>query len=143
MKPLSGARIATAVQRVKERLKATPASLNGLLDALGNPPRPAGHYLRWINASRGEDVQLITIEEVRYFQSDMKYTRVVAAKARRRLIRQDHQGARRRARIRLDVLGRCSPRHHREPERRVESVGRGSQGARRVRLKDRPEVAAA
>jgi DNA-binding LytR/AlgR family response regulator len=80
MKPLSGARIATAVQRVKQRLRMMPANLNGLLDNLAHPPLRNGRYLRWINASRGEDVQLITIEEVRYFQSDMKYTRVVSAK---------------------------------------------------------------
>ena len=80
MKPLSGARIATAVQRVKQRMQTAPASLNGLLDGLAHSPPRNGQYLRWINASRGEDVQLITIEEVRYFQSDTKYTRVVAAK---------------------------------------------------------------
>jgi DNA-binding LytR/AlgR family response regulator len=80
MKPLSGARVATAVQRVKQRLRMMPANLSGLLDNLAHPPPRNGQYLRWINASRGEDVQLITIEEVRYFQSDMKYTRVVAVK---------------------------------------------------------------
>jgi DNA-binding LytR/AlgR family response regulator len=80
MKPLSGARIALAVQRVKERLRMTPRRLDGLVDNLGAIERRPGGYLRWINASRGEDeVQLITIEEVRYFQSDMKYTRVVSA----------------------------------------------------------------
>ena len=38
-----------------------------------------GKFLQWINASRGEEVQLVNIEEVRYFQSDTKYTRVVAS----------------------------------------------------------------
>jgi DNA-binding LytR/AlgR family response regulator len=79
MKPLSGARVAIAVNRLKERLRSHPANLNGLIDTLASPPPVSGQYLRWINASRGQDVQLITIEEVRYFQSDTKYTRVVAA----------------------------------------------------------------
>jgi DNA-binding LytR/AlgR family response regulator len=81
MKPLSGARIATAVKRLKERLRSHPANMNGLIDILAHPPPLSGLYLRWINASRGQDIQLITIEEVRYFQSDTKYTRVVAAHA--------------------------------------------------------------
>src|SRR6187397_2774774 len=72
MKPLSGARIAIAVKRLKERLAMAPANLDGLLDNLANPPPRMGQYLRWINASHGDDVQLITIEEVRYFQSDTK-----------------------------------------------------------------------
>jgi len=80
MKPLSGARIATAVQRVKQRLQSAPANLTGLLDNLANPPPRQGQYLRWINASHGTDVKLITVDEVCYFQSDTKYTRVVAAK---------------------------------------------------------------
>ena len=79
MKPLSGARNAVAVQRAKERLKAVPANLDRLIDDLSDLPARQGGYLRWINASRGADIQLFTVEEVRYFQSDTKYTRVVAA----------------------------------------------------------------
>jgi len=83
MKPLSGPRIALAVSRLKERLKMAPARLDGLMDRLSATQGRVGGYLRWINASRGdEDVQLITTDEVRYFQSDMKYTRVVAAQCR-------------------------------------------------------------
>jgi len=49
---------------------------------LPSPP----HCLHWINASCGHDVQLIAVEDVRYFQSDAKYTRVVAIR-RQGLIR--------------------------------------------------------
>ena len=91
MKPLSGTRLAMAVQRVKQRMLSAPASLDGLLDSLANPPARNGRYLRWINASRGADLQRITIEEVKYFQSDTKYTRVVAARGRR-IDPQDDQG---------------------------------------------------
>jgi DNA-binding LytR/AlgR family response regulator len=79
MKPLSGARVATAVARVKERMRAAPANLEGLLAALAVAPRGSGSYgyLRWINVSRGDEVQLVTTDEVLYFQSDLKYTRVV------------------------------------------------------------------
>jgi len=78
MKPLSGARIGTAVQRVKERMSAQPAKLDALLQRLDAAPGRDGH-LRWINASRGDEIHLITTDEIRYFQSDSKYTRVVHA----------------------------------------------------------------
>jgi len=136
MKPLSGARIATAVQRVKERLKATPANLTGLLDNLADPPRRTGHYLRWINASHGEDVQLITIEEVKYFQSDTKYTRVVAAR-REGLIRKSIK----------ELVEELDPSIFWQMHRAtivnlnaVESVGRDMNGHVVLRLKERPEV---
>ena len=136
MKPLSGARIATAVQRVKERLKMTPANLDGLLDNLANPPPRSGQYLRWINASRGEDVQLITIEEVKYFQSDTKYTRVVAAK-REGLIRKTIK----------ELVDELDPSTFWQMHRAtivnlnaVESVGRDLKGHVVLRLKDRPEL---
>jgi len=136
MKPLSGARIAIAVQRVKERLKATPANLTGLLDNLADPPRRTGHYLRWINASHGEDVQLITIEEVKYFQSDTKYTRVVAAR-REGLIRKSIK----------ELVEELDPSIFWQMHRAtivnlnaVESVGRDMNGHVVLRLKERPEV---
>ena len=43
-------------------------------------------HLRWINASLGNDLRLITVDEVCYFRSDAKYTRVVTA-AQESLIR--------------------------------------------------------
>ena len=78
MKPLSVARLGTAVQRVKQRMNARPASLDTLLGRL-DASMPREGYLRWINASRGDDIHLITTDEVRFFQSDSKYTRVVHA----------------------------------------------------------------
>jgi len=77
MKPLSAERLATACARVKSRLNAAPANLENLLRALAKISVPAQSYLRWINASMGADVKLITVDEVCYFQSDTKYTRVV------------------------------------------------------------------
>ena len=79
MKPLTAARLATACGRVKERLSMTPADLRSVLDALAKRAAQANPYLRWINASLGTDVKLITVDEICYFQSDTKYTRVVTA----------------------------------------------------------------
>jgi DNA-binding LytR/AlgR family response regulator len=78
MKPLNAARLATACGRVKKRLSLAPPDLQRLLDALASRT-PARPHLRWINASSGADVKLITVDEICYFQSDTKYTRAVAA----------------------------------------------------------------
>jgi DNA-binding LytR/AlgR family response regulator len=79
MKPLTPARLATACSRVRQRLADMPPSLEHLLDTLARArARP---YLRWINASRGADVALVTVDEICYFQADTKYTRAVTAGA--------------------------------------------------------------
>ena len=76
LKPVQPARLATTVARLKERIGRPPAVLEGLLRELG--ARSSG-YLRWINASQGQTVRVITVEDVCYFQADSKYTRVVTA----------------------------------------------------------------
>jgi len=77
MKPLDAARLATACDRVKKRLGAVPVNLDGLLDVLAQRAAAPRTYLRWINASQGNEVRLITVDEICYFQSDTKYTRAV------------------------------------------------------------------
>jgi DNA-binding LytR/AlgR family response regulator len=79
MKPLSAARLAISCDRVKERLSTTPANLERLLETLARRVAQARPHLRWINASQGADVRLITVDEICYFQSDSKYTRAVTA----------------------------------------------------------------
>jgi DNA-binding LytR/AlgR family response regulator len=82
LKPVSAARLFTAVSRVKQRLGSPPTRLDAALGSLaGSTALPAAtmHYLRWINASVGQSLKLITVDEVSYFQADNKYTRVVTA----------------------------------------------------------------
>jgi DNA-binding LytR/AlgR family response regulator len=79
MKPLNAARLGTACDRVKKRLPTTPASLDTLLEMLAKRVAQARPYLRWINASQGAEVRLITVDEICYFRSDTKYTRAVTA----------------------------------------------------------------
>jgi len=83
LKPVSAARLFTAVSRLKQRLGTPPArldaTLNGLAGASAPPSAAARQYLRWINASVGQNVKLITVDEISYFQADNKYTRVVTA----------------------------------------------------------------
>ncbi len=76
LKPLHAARLATTVARLKERIGRPAPALEGLLRELGGSQRG---FLRWINASQGQTVRVITVEDVCYFQADSKYTRVVTA----------------------------------------------------------------
>ena len=77
MKPLNAARLATACARVKKRLSLQPPDLAHLLDSLAGRAAQTRSHLRWINASSGAEVKLITVDEICYFQSDAKYTRAV------------------------------------------------------------------
>jgi len=78
LKPLNGARLFTAISRLKARLGQAPAQLGGVLDQLSARPAPSAARapLRWINASVGQTLRLITVDEVMFFQSDNKYTRL-------------------------------------------------------------------
>lgn len=78
LKPVAAARLFTAVSRVRQRLGTPPARLDATLAQLtSGAPTPEKQYLRWINASVGQNLKLITVDEVAYFQADNKYTRVV------------------------------------------------------------------
>jgi DNA-binding LytR/AlgR family response regulator len=79
LKPLSRPRLASAVARLRERLRNTPARLEGLLQTLADRGAAARPYLRWICVGQGRSSQLITCEEICYFQADNKYTLVVTA----------------------------------------------------------------
>lgn len=78
MKPFSAARLATTVERLKSRMTSAPANLDGLLRTLAHAVVKKD-YLRWITATQGNDLRLITIEEVCYLKADNKYTIVVTA----------------------------------------------------------------
>jgi DNA-binding LytR/AlgR family response regulator len=79
MKPFSAARLATTIMRLKDKITSAPANLEGLLDRLAELAGARKEYLRWVTASLGNDLRLITIDEVVYFQADSKYTTVVTA----------------------------------------------------------------
>jgi DNA-binding LytR/AlgR family response regulator len=79
LKPISLTRLAVTVDRLKERLKNAPADLGQLLQWLKTSVPSANRYLRWISVARGEEIRLITTEEICYFRSAEKYTAVVTA----------------------------------------------------------------
>ncbi len=78
MKPVEIDRLVAAVARIKKRLGAAPVDLTGLIGQLLNQGAKAGaSKLKWIRASLGNQTKLINVEEVLFFQSDTKYTRIV------------------------------------------------------------------
>ena len=78
LKPFNEERLALTVARLKERLGAAPPALDALVAQLaGRLASQSPEHLRWIKASVGSQVRLIPVEEVLFFQSDEKYTRVV------------------------------------------------------------------
>ncbi len=90
LKPAERDRLALTVARIRQRLAArrdgsieAPAgphlqSLLHQLTARLNPGQ-SPQYLQWIQATVGQSIQMIPVEEVLFFISDEKYTRVQTA----------------------------------------------------------------
>jgi DNA-binding LytR/AlgR family response regulator len=81
LKPLDAARLARAVQRLKQRIGQAPADLGGLVNrvraqaAQDTPDTQAP--LRWITVQIGRELRLITVDDICYFRADNKYVAVV------------------------------------------------------------------
>ncbi len=84
LKPVGAERLAQTVQRLRQRMAARAAApaleplVQQLAARLQGTPATAPR-LRWVSASVGETIKLFSIDEVVFFQSDEKYTRVVTA----------------------------------------------------------------
>ena len=84
LKPAERERLRVTVQRVRKRLAQrdggasnTAANMQQLLQHLARQMNPgAAPPLRWIQATVGQSIQMIPIEDVLFFISDEKYTRV-------------------------------------------------------------------
>lgn len=77
LKPVTAERMARVVARLKERLLATPMDLTALLARLAQGD--ARGALKWVRASLGAAMKMIAVDDVLYFQSEDKYTKVVTA----------------------------------------------------------------
>jgi len=74
LKPFYAGRLITTISRLKEKMSAPPVDLSRMLSMLSANGGAGRNHLRWINASRGNAVRLITVEEIVYFKADSKYT---------------------------------------------------------------------
>ncbi|HEY8880726.1 MAG TPA: LytTR family DNA-binding domain-containing protein [Roseateles sp.] len=93
LKPAERERLQLTVARIKKRLAqreapsgdfsdSAPVPLQQLLHKLSGQMNPAAkpQYLQWIQATVGQAIQMIPVEDVLFFISDEKYTRVQTAK---------------------------------------------------------------
>jgi len=138
LKPFEPTRLAATIARLKQRLSAAPMSLESLLRELTGRFAGEPGYLRWITASQGQEITLITSEEICYFHAEQKYT-VVATPERDALI----------SRPIKDLVEQLDPavfwQIHRGTIvniRHVAGVTRDYRGQLRVRLKQRKELLA-
>lgn len=80
LKPIEQARLELALDRIRSKLAAPPVALDAILKSLQAAlPAPAREKLDWIKATVGKQIKLIDVNDVLFFQSDTKYTRVVLA----------------------------------------------------------------
>ncbi len=83
LKPIAIERLAVTVGRLKERLRDPGRDMRELVERLRGQglPGAAPRHLRWITASAGKSVRFIPVDDILFFQSDRRYTRVVLADA--------------------------------------------------------------
>ncbi len=80
LKPVEAERLERALARLRAKLAAPPADLGNILQQLKAAlPQREPERLKWIKASVGKQIRLIDVQDVLFFQSDTKYTRVVLA----------------------------------------------------------------
>lgn len=141
LKPVSPARLAQTVQRLKSRRDNGPldvATLTTLLARLGAAPRRKSQTapLVWITASTGKDTRLIMVDDVLFFRADHKYT-VVMTEAGEALIRKPIK----------DLLAVLDPDNFKQVHRAtivnlraIASVTRDETGKGFIRLRSPPET---
>src|SRR5712692_503001 len=81
LKPAERERLGVTVERLRKRLAAPSPSSDALQQALASLAEklePASR-LKWIQASVGNQIQMIPVDDVLIFVSDEKYTRVQTA----------------------------------------------------------------
>ena len=85
LKPPEQERLQLTVERLKEKLGNPKAVINDsvtqMLSQLAEKmaaPKPT--YLQWIQASIGQDLRMIPVEDILFFRSDEKYTSVQTEK---------------------------------------------------------------
>ncbi len=136
MKPFDASRLEETARRLKARLGERPAELDALLQALTQRLDENRGYLRFITARHGDEIRLITVEEICYFQADNKYTRVVTPDREALIYRQIKE-------LLLQVDPQVFWQIHRSTIVNINAVSgvvRDFQGHLRVRFRQRSET---
>lgn len=137
LKPWTAQRLAESLRRIQERMRQPRPAIETVLEEIAAAVQPR-NYLRWINASAGQEVRIITVEEICYFKADSKYTVVVTA-AGETLVR----------RALKDMAAQLDPTQFWQIHRStivnagaIAAVTRDLGGHVRLKLKSRPETLA-
>ncbi|MFC0351305.1 LytR/AlgR family response regulator transcription factor [Undibacterium danionis] len=134
VKPLQRGRLLTTIERLRAKTVKSAADIPDTVWDKVTPTKSETKHLRWIQASVGNLLRLITIDEIYFFQSDAKYTRVVTAQ-QEALIRKPIK----------ELIDELNPEDFIQISRgaivnlrRIESIYR-EDGHMEIRLKDRSE----
>ena len=137
LKPAERERLVVTVERLQKRLAApapSPDALQQALASLAEKLAPPSR-LEWIQATVGAQIQMIPVDEVLFFVSDEKYTRVQTAQ-QEALIRKPIK----------ELLAELDPAQfwqiHRSTlinARAIAGVSRDERGRQLVSIKGRPE----
>ena len=81
LKPVTAKRLAKTIKRLKKQISAIsspPIDFSGTMDRLlaALKDKQPSRYLKWIKVRHGEEIRLISIDEVCYFKAEDKYTLV-------------------------------------------------------------------
>ncbi|MEM8510771.1 DNA-binding LytR/AlgR family response regulator [Massilia sp. MP_M2] len=81
LKPTEPDRLRVTVDRLKERLERPQDNVNDSVSAMLSQlaekiASPKPKHLQWIQASIGQDLRMIPVEDILFFRSDEKYTSV-------------------------------------------------------------------
>ena len=135
VKPLNRGRLLETIERLRQRLGQAAPAVQAPPPAPAPAPVAAPRYLSWIQASVGSMVRVITVDEVIFFQSDAKYTKVATSQVEA-LIRVPVK----------DLAAQLDPEEFIQisrgaivNRRRIEAIYR-REGQVEIRLKGRPEV---
>jgi DNA-binding LytR/AlgR family response regulator len=133
LKPAEPKRLAETVKRLRARLGLPAVAIDRVIDELAK--RLAPGHLQWLQASLGSGLRLINVDDVLYFQSDTKYTRVVTRDAEA-LVKMTLR----------DLAAGLDPKHFWQVHRgiivnirAIERVTSDDLGKREIALKGRPE----
>jgi DNA-binding LytR/AlgR family response regulator len=135
-KPIVTSRLATAVGRLKERLRAMPQDVRDVTEKLRNAAAQGGDYLKWLTVAHGHELRVVTTEEICYLRADNKYASIVTA-ASEFLITSTLK----------EMRERLDPKSFWQVHRSVvvnvaaiRAIQRGFKGTLEIQLKQRPET---
>jgi DNA-binding LytR/AlgR family response regulator len=77
LKPVEAERLAITLERLRSNIDEPAGDVTPVVHLLNSQQPRTSERLKWIKALVGQDVKMFAVDDVIFFQSDTKYTRVV------------------------------------------------------------------